>query len=372
VTYINIVQRGQPFTWCSLALFFAFLLGFSKPSFGGENNLYITMNVDAFSDSVALADLADWQGDLTPDGTLSYTRQHYQWGRELADSWQIAATYRHSEHYTYDAETAEIYKYFKDSQYQISSAPKNIFLKVSQYTAGGLKLAKWLSIAPRHRLLLTAELLKAHGLVYGQITGQATVSAKHDYQYGLTADYAYSRDYLFSRPSVKSPEGIGFALGFSLKGIINENLTYHIEAQDVAGYIYWSNAPYTIGKVVPQLAYIDEQGYLQTEPAISGYEGYRALYQPLISVFDGNLQYSTNSIDYNFLYHSSYGDQQIGLGMDTYVTQATKLNTSYWPATSKLSIGLEFGPWQLKTGLSNPNLKSSRAVQVALSFNKLM
>jgi len=329
----------------------------------------MSLSFDALSESVSVSDIEDWQGDFTTNGKLAYIKQYYQLGKKLDNGWQISLTHRINKNYSYDPETANVYKHFKDSTHPISDTKNNIILSVSQYTASGLKLGRWLSISPQHKLLLNIELLKAQDLVYGQITGQATVSAEDDYNYQLNTDYAYSRDVLFGRTSVIPPEGIGFAVGFSLKGSIYKNLTYLVEVKDAAGYIHWPNAPYTVGNVTPQSSYIDDQGYLQTEPSISGQDGYKTFNQPLISELNANIHFLTPSLGYTLLYHASGHFEHSGLGIDTWITPDTRLSTSYWPTIQKLVIGAEYGTWKLETGFTQGNLNKTKVAQISLSLN---
>tara|TARA_B110000967_G_scaffold191842_1_gene217922 strand:- start:649 stop:1686 length:1038 start_codon:yes stop_codon:yes gene_type:complete len=327
----------------------------------------------ASSDSIALAKVETWRGDLTDHGTLTFGHMNIEAGAYLSDGWQVAATQRQSSQYEYTPSTATAYHHLSNRALQAPSNFQGIDLKISQYQAHGFKVGKGLQYALGHYLYVNGEVFEAYQLTHGQITGTAELANENSYNYDVSVDYAYSQDRLFGRSSVNAPQGKGFSLGFALQGKVSNKLRYELQADDLVGAIFWPSAPYTLGSAVPAKIYLDDEGYLTSTPGISGLDGYRKLRQPLSARWQGKLTYvtqETSGTDYSLAWQSLFGRQQLGLGIAVGNVDEGKFDVTYWAYGHKrLDMRATIEHWSLQVGADQLAAKNRRNLQVSLSYN---
>lgn len=342
-------------------------------TYAQKSNTYMVFDFWASSDSIALAKVETWRGDLTDHGTLTFGHMNIEAGAYLSDGWQVAATQRQSSQYEYTPSTATAYHHLSNRALQAPSNFQGIDLKISQYQAHGFKVGKGLQYALGHYLYVNGEVFEAYQLTHGQITGTAELANENSYNYDVSVDYAYSQDRLFGRSSVNAPQGKGFSLGFALQGKVSNKLRYELQADDLVGAIFWPSAPYTLGSAVPAKIYLDDEGYLTSTPGISGLDGYRKLRQPLSARWQGKLTYvtqETSGTDYSLAWQSLFGRQQLGLGIAVGNVDEGKFDVTYWAYGHKrLDMRATIEHWSLQVGADQLAAKNRRNLQVSLSYN---
>ncbi len=130
-----------------------------------------------------------------------------------------------------------------------------------------------------------------------KIDGFATATAKNSYEFLSRIDYFYSENYLYDL-DVDKPKGLGYdtSFNFSLK---YKKYSFFLEVDNILGYIYWENTPYSKVNLKSDNAVTDENGYTKYNPTVYGYEGKRSFGQRLEPKWNFSVGYDFDNF---FLY----------------------------------------------------------------------
>ncbi|MCX7845672.1 MAG: hypothetical protein N2312_03565 [Dictyoglomaceae bacterium] len=152
---------------------------------------------------------------------------------------------------------------------------------------------------------LSSKILYGVDVQVGKLLGNFRRLDEKSYQFSLSLDYLYNKNYLYERRDLKKGYGLGFSFDLDLTLNLLENLLLNISFQDFYGKIYWKNIPYTVADATTDREYYDEYGNIVYRPLIQGYEGYKDYIQDIPLKIRFLMEYSINpfklNLNFNFL-----------------------------------------------------------------------
>lgn len=152
---------------------------------------------------------------------------------------------------------------------------------------------------------LSSKILYGVDVQVGKLFGNFRRLDEKSYQFSLSLDYLYNKNYLYERKDFKKGYGLGFSFDLDLTLNLLENLLLNISFQDFYGKIYWKNIPYTVADATTDREYYDEYGNIVYRPLIQGYEGYKDYIQDIPLKIRFLMEYSINpfklNLNFNFL-----------------------------------------------------------------------
>ncbi len=126
-----------------------------------------------------------------------------------------------------------------------------------------------------------------------KIDGFALATAKKSYEFSSRMEYFYSENYVYDL-EVNRPRGLGYDTSFSFS-LEYGKYSFFVNAENLLGYIYWENAPYSRVRLKSDNAVKDENGYTKYNPTVYGYEGERNFKQRLKSRWSFKAGYEAES-----------------------------------------------------------------------------
>ncbi len=279
------------------ALLFLFLLPFAS-AFSDEIVPYTKFNSFVYSEAVSISDfIDDWQGDYQ-GGNIALVNSKLEVGVKYSGL-QLSLFKKYNYELKFSKDTAEFYYQTQNKKpldigrtYQLNIEPHQI------YSEGARLGYQHYFSNKRLSLQFGVSYLQGKKLTTGKLYGTANANSDKDYDFLFNVDdYFYSEDRLFERPIEYVPEGHGYSFDATLNWRITPKLFTQIELTDLAGRIYWENAPYTTAAAASDTKQYDDEGYLTYKPVLSGVESNRDFTQKLPLYGQFQLGYQLSSIN---------------------------------------------------------------------------
>ena len=155
----------------------------------------------------------------------------------------------------------------------------DLWLKIHHLKADGIRLHTPLFMYDELKVRLSISLFHATGVIDGEISGQIDTTAD-SFSGLIDLNYLYDQDRLLGR-QVESPVGWGYGIGLEIQWHMTQSVDVHLQLKDIAAQIRWDKAPYTTAQLTSSTVNFDSNGFIETTPALSGFEGYKSYTQAL-------------------------------------------------------------------------------------------
>ncbi len=256
-----------------------FIIALVPISARAESHFFTQLESFSYSEPVSInAALDQLQGDFTP-GEEAFTHNEIALGFRRGP-WSFSWLARYDYHLRFHSDTAELI-YLEENRLPVQhNRTYQVDMKSNRLSAQGLRLAYAFEPAMDIQMELAVSYLRASQLIDGKISGAITTDDSGHYSGQAWVDYVYNRDLLLERP-VNAATGQGLTLDLHADWQINPHWAVGITSQDLFNIIRWNNAPYTTAQVSSSVVTFDANGFIDTQPVLSGVEGYRSHSQHL-------------------------------------------------------------------------------------------
>ena len=333
-----------------------------KPFFHAETFLH--------SEPIAL-DAVDkqWEGTYHPNGNKQLASVWVESGVKKGN-WSLGLLYREVHQLNFDSETADLYYTVENNQSLIAGQQYQLDLDAYRYRGAGVRVNRHFEPTPTLQLSAGTSLFVASNIMDGSLTGSAKANADDDYEYFITGDYLYSEDVLFGRKNLDKPTGLGLSLDLSLDWQPNPQWHATASIKDLAGAIFWKDVPYTEATANSATTSIDESGFTQVNPVLTGFEGYQDSHtQRLKPTIDLRLDYQAreNSPAVSLKYKHIDSLNLFALGGSRAVGRG-KLALHYWPQIETLEADYQGKKLGVSMAIDDMDISEARTFWLSLSY----
>lgn len=254
------------------------LLATSPAVVHASTNLYIETEGWAYSEPVPIdAYTDDWQAPLNK-GSDAFAWLHAESG-VLIDNWQIGWVFQRQ--YVIKASRGAARLYHTERNEEVAQPDQSyaVSLDANYYQARGLRVgysipgfaagASW-QFALRPSLVLW----RGDHLEDGTLKGVAGTDTNGELTFDALLDHTYDKDELLAR-AVSAPRGRGASVDLAGHYTIGKLWSGDFRMRNLLGRMWWKNAPYTVGDLVSANRQTDDQGRVNFDPTLSGFEGHR-------------------------------------------------------------------------------------------------
>ena len=348
----------------------ALLLSVSTSVFADPLKPYFQTDTFLLSEPVSIdAARNQWQGDYHTGGDKQIASVRVESGIKKGH-WSVGLLYREENRLNFSSDTADLY-YAVENEADLDTN-RRYELDLNAYRFRGLGVSLGRDFNPRDNLRISAgaSLFSASHLLEGNISGSALANSDDEYEYLFNVDYNYNEDLLFERKNIDEPTGVGLALDLGMVWKPNKRLQVSADFKDLAGAIFWKDVPYTTATANSDTVQVDENGFTQVNPVLSGKEGYLDSYkQTLKPSADLKIDYQLNNPNYIASVKTKhYEDLNLFAVGGSRAVANGKLALHYWPQIQTLEANYQGKRVGLSLGLDKLDLSEARAFWLSLSF----
>lgn len=261
-------------------------------SFASEWLPFIELHSNTYSEPVPIFELIEdeFDSDLREGSEFAFTHDIARFGVRRGP-WEASVFYRYDYYLKFHPDTAELYYRDRTDQPVEANRDYQIHLQAVHAQMYGFSLARAFRPHPKVRLAVRLNLLRTYDLTDGVLEGHAIVAEDESYSGSAWVDYSYQKDYLFDRPSVEGSKGWGASADLYLKWEVGERVGLELFAEDIVSRVEWKDAPFTTAEVNSRTTTFDENGFIDVQPVLSGFEGYDDFSQELPRRYQLRLAY---------------------------------------------------------------------------------
>lgn len=354
---------------CLGGLFLPFL-GTSVSAETNQIRPYLNTEIFLYSEPVSINALrSNWKGNYQEGGEKQTASLRTQAG-VTRGRWTIAGLYREDYYLNFSSDTADLY-YGVENDLPISrTSPYKLSLDAYRFRGLGVVIKKAFAFNPRLHGSVGVSVFKASNLLDGKLSGQAQSASDDEYSFQVQVDAQYEEDPLFDRQLSDSASGIGMAIDADITWQASPKLQLSLAVNDIAGLIRWNNVPYTSAKANSDNVVVNDTGFTQVSPILSGEEGFNGHFtQSLKPSAKGTMRYalgqSAYSADASFKYFE--GLSFFGIGLQKRNRFGT-LGVRFWPEIDAAELSMNHKQFGLSVGVDNINLDDTRSAWVSLSY----
>lgn len=232
-----------------------------------------SVEVEAYSDIGPIKQLLDdLEGPALDDGNFAFTHNQaelsYKEGR-----FELSLFARYDYYLRFNRDTVDLAYQYKNDLPLDEGRVYQLYLDAKHIRANGVGYSYYFSPAAKWSSKVRLNLLRALEVKEGGMQG-FLVSREDDYDADIGLDYIYSEDTLLKRPpeSVRA-HGYGFDIDVGYQP--TARLGVALALRDVLTRLEWDDVTYTRARLTSNNVSFDENGTIQTRPALSGIESYR-------------------------------------------------------------------------------------------------
>lgn len=345
-------------------LFYVLALLSSSGQALGNWRPYVQGEVFAYSEPNTLAVVAKgWQGEFL-GGEQQYL---YAWAEAgmRCESWGLGWVKRHDYSLKFSSDTAELVSQVQNNQSLEAGREYDIRLEAYALRAQGVRLF-WLPDW-HHDLSIEAgvSMLGVTEFLDGTLEGSATAIDSSTYQYSLWVDYSYSQDLLFER-HVKQSYGVGLSFDLAAQWSFAPNWRIDFLGRDLLGWVWWDKAPFTKAQALSDRSEVNENGFSEWDPAISGLESYRSIRVLLPPKLKSELYWQPSRLSLGVGGRYQFEDMtgRVGGGY-----KFGSLQLFSWYGIEHQAVELNIVWRKLQVAVISDNLQLDQAQRVGLSFS---
>ena len=354
----------------SLPFFLSLVLLPISPITSADIKPYLTVESFSYSEPFSIKDTFDgWEGDFSR-GERQWTWNWLEAGVRY-DKWGIGVLTRYDYDLRFTKDTAEAIGLINNKEDLPVGRTFDVELEANVINADAIRLS-YRDQAFGVNYEIGVSYLYADYMMDGDLAGQLTPTAENDYEYRADVLYQYTEDILFDRPLSEDATGHGFALDLSFRGQLSPELSYYLEMRDLFARIYWTDLPYTDAEATSNRRGFDDDGYVDIDPAIQGFEGFHDDHTQKLDPrsrlkLEWQLQNQfTPTVDFRHQYaHLLYG---VGSG---YRFKGVNAELLYWPMSNSVSVNTQIDAFQLGLMVDDTDWKNFKTLMLNVSYNHL-
>ena len=255
------------------------LVTFSTYVAADEYQPYLAIQSVSYSEPVTLKFMLGERQTPLKKGNKAFTYNRaevgFRWG-----NWQFGVLERLEYLLEFSPETAELI-YLAENRLPLEEGREyELRIRAQHNYSHGFRLAYRHTFSSSINVGFAASYLQGKAFTDGALQGNATVLGEKNYEFQFDADYFYSNDILFER-DIAPPSGNGYSLDFNVEWRPSKYFTAQLDVVDLAGEMFWDNAPFTTATASSDTQTFDEEGYVRYDPAVSGFESNKNFTQTL-------------------------------------------------------------------------------------------
>jgi len=334
----------------------------------GTQPYYFALNYNNANDALAIKDLStySWYGYTPQSGTnLAIINHRLDLGMHY-DNWYMGYALRYDIFLKTNRSTLDILELINTKSDLPQGEAYTIDLNLYALASHNLIISHSFEINKHLRVFAGGALIKAFGMQEGFVDAYATIGSNNSYDFNGYSEYYYDTNHLYEL-EVDKPAGYGYSLKFGIE-YQKGGHTLRLIAEDFLSNIYWQELPYSQVSLNSNQKTYDENGYLEYNPTISGYELYKDHVQNLEAKYllEYEYQYSERIhtkialnyyqdylLPYIAFKYRSNDDTTYALGYDTHFHQ--------------LSLGVGFD--ELQASIATNDITQPTALSLNLSYS---
>lgn len=310
-----------------------------------------------------------WQGKYHPNGDKQIASIWFESGLKN-QNWSVGLLYREEYRLDFSNDAADLYYTVENNLDLDTNRSYDIAVDAYRFRGIGARVSKYFEPNNKLQASIGASLFSASKLLEGNLSGSALANANDEYQYYLTGDYRYTEDILFERKNIEQPTGVGLALDLNLSWRPSKKWQLDANIKDLAGAIFWKDAPYTEATANSETVQVDENGFTTVNPVLSGREGYLSSFtQKLKPVANLQIGYHLNNANYSASIKTMHSDNLnlYALGGSRPLSNG-KLALHYWPQIQTLEADYQGKKYGFSLGLDKLDLSEVRTFWLSLKY----
>lgn len=282
--------------------------------------------------------------------------------------WRIGWVWQRQYGLRASRDTAVLYHLSKNEAAATPGREYQLQLRAQTYEARGLRVGHAWAFAPTatQSLSLQPSLTVWRGDLHedGGLRGVAVADANGELDYAADLQHFYSVDPLLDR-RIDRPRGEGASLDLLAQWQWRDQWSVALDARNLLGRIWWSEAPFTLGTLQSNTRQTDSQGNVSFQPSLSGFEGQASHRQRLPLFMELALRYhwSQQALEAR-VFHSEIG-QQLALGWLRETTVGT-ISGHWLPAQQALGVGYSWRGLKLQWIADDWKLERAHHLQLRL------
>lgn len=221
--------------------------------FAQSQQVEYRVQADLYSQPISIHSfLDDWKDPNLKSGNNTFAHGKMQLGLQQGN-WNYSWVWRYDYVLNFSHDMAKLYYQIQNDQLIDANQRYNLDLKAMHIDAVGTRFAYDWHLNGDWKITSGLTALIGRHYVDGSFQGMGQTTQMQelfDRVEWLNASLNYSYD----QPALKEENmgwdpranrGYGYALDFTLAGRLFNQIDIHISADDLVGYLYWDNAPYT-------------------------------------------------------------------------------------------------------------------------------
>ena len=211
----------------------------------------------------------------------------------------------------------------------------------------------------------TLSLLHGLFLQNAEINGYAKALGKKSYAFLAGMEYYYSSNYIYDL-DVDKPTALGYSTDLKIEGGYGK-YDFLLKIENLMGYLYWKDTPYSDVHLKSQNEEVDENGYTKYNPTVYGYEGKRRYKQHLMPKYTAKIGCSLG--EYNLFLKNVHIEK-----IDIFSLGAVKsfrdflLFLEYDTRFHTVTTALSTDNLSLTLGFENISLPKSKSLEIGVSY----
>jgi hypothetical protein len=277
------------FLFLTLSLSAEILPFFNPLKKTSENTVKLEVQGFIADDPVSLKDFFDdWEGDYSPKNgdNAALEMARIDLGTVIYDGYYVGYFYQRDALVKSNRGFVDGYHAVKNKLHFSSEQYYDLALGIEGIERHGAIVSKdfLLYETDTHHIHLAGAAFLSYDFdtQSGKLTGDGTIHTDDTYSAAGRADYYFMKNLLYDGWDVDETYGIGY--GFHI-ALLYENSDYNIKvkllANDLFSRTHWKNLPHSLVDVQTDNQTIGDDGYVEYEPSISGWETYRDFTQKI-------------------------------------------------------------------------------------------
>lgn len=216
--------------------------------------------------------LDDLEGKPLEHGRFAFTHNQAELFYRRGD-YELSTFSRYDYYLRFNRDTVDLAYQYKNDLPLDENRLYHVYLNANHIRANGVAGTYYFALNEKLSAKLRMNYIQASEVKDGGIEGHLR-SREDSYDADIGLDYAYSEDTLLKRPP-ESVRGRGYGFDIDLHYRHTENLKIGLEIRDFFTRLDWDDVTYTQARLTSDNVSYDDEGRIQTRPALSGIESYR-------------------------------------------------------------------------------------------------
>jgi len=244
----------------------------------------VKIHVQGFiaNDPVSIKDFFDdWEGDYSPQSgeNTAIEMLRMDIGTKIFDNYYVGYFYQRDTLIKANRGFTDAYHAVKNKLHFSAEQDYDLQLDIEGIERHGGIVGKAFTLyhSPAHHLQIAGSAFLSYDIdtQSGNLKGNGSIHTDDTYSAQARADYHFMENLLYDGWNTDKSYGIGY--GFHL-GLLYQNSTYNFKVQllanDLFSRTHWKRLPHSQVDIRTENQIIGEEGYVEYDPTISGWETY--------------------------------------------------------------------------------------------------